>query len=140
MLQEIEEEAAMKTCRRRDDSPGTRAPSVHFRYGKASAFNLDGDRRLAGSLRAAVDLPLSGGRGCRLGLLFVFRGFQSRALQSGRSVGRHGVADVCAVRLRADGKGLGGAVGAHARYPSRAFDLTPRCANNPPRSSHRKQP
>lgn len=29
MLQEIEE-AAMKTCRRRDDSPRTRAPSVRF--------------------------------------------------------------------------------------------------------------
>ncbi|CAH0720422.1 unnamed protein product, partial [Brenthis ino] len=64
--------------------------------------------------------------------------FESWALRSSRSVGRHGVADGCAVRLRARGEGIGGAVAAHARYPSRAFDLAPRCAPPPTRNSHRK--
>lgn len=74
-LQEIEE-AAMKTCRRRDDSRRTRAPSMRFRSGKSTseAFNLGRRLMWESDERAAVDLPWSGGRGCGLDALpFVFR-------------------------------------------------------------------
>ena len=62
--------AAMRTCRRRDDSPRTWAPSMHFR----SEELLTLDTQAVAERRAAGDLPWSGGRGWGGDALpFVFR-------------------------------------------------------------------
>lgn len=68
--------AAMKTCSRRDDSPRTCAPSMHFRSGSekstSEAFNLG--HLNCSRARIRGDLPWSNGRGWGSdALLFVFR-------------------------------------------------------------------
>ncbi|OWR45062.1 hypothetical protein KGM_215455 [Danaus plexippus plexippus] len=60
------------------------------------------------------------------------------ALRSSSNVGRHGVADGSAVRLRADGEGTGGKDSTHALWEPAAFDLEPCCASRTTRISHRK--